>query len=248
MVKLFNPQFKKGQGDVLEITSDVTLDNGTFLCLVDASSGAVTVTLFKAVGWGGKIFCIKKTDSSNNAVTIIPVSGETIDGASTKILLRQNDVLEIVSDGENYEIITEPQGNTFARAVKKVDESVQNSTMQDDDDLFVPLQANKAYGFLMVLYIESPISPDFKYQFPLDNFTGRMSSAGFQSDAPTPTQVIQSPTTILTDGQPQMLFFLGHVETTKIGTLQLQWAQQNTTAVDTIVRAGSYLLVWEETA
>lgn len=105
MVKVFNQQFKKGQGRLRETTSNITLDNGDFLILADATAGPITVTLFKADGWGGKRFCIKKVDSSANAVTVAPITGETIDGAASVVLSGENDSLDVISDNENYVVI-----------------------------------------------------------------------------------------------------------------------------------------------
>lgn len=68
----------------------------------DASGGAVTATLFTAVGHAGARVTIKKTDSSSTAVTIVTTGGQTIDGSSTASLTRQYDALTLVSDGTNW--------------------------------------------------------------------------------------------------------------------------------------------------
>ena len=47
------------------------------------------------------MYCIKKVDSSNHAVTIATAAG-TIDGASTKVLSTQYAVTTIRSDGTNW--------------------------------------------------------------------------------------------------------------------------------------------------
>ena len=56
--------------------------------LVDATAGAVTVTLISSA-WTPNTYTVKKTDSSANAVTIAVVSGEHIDGATTQTLTTQ---------------------------------------------------------------------------------------------------------------------------------------------------------------
>lgn len=117
MVKVFNQQFKKGQGRLKETTSNITLDNGDFLILADATAGPITVTLFKADGWGGKRYCIKKIDSSTNVVTVKPVSGETIDGKSSVELIVEEQSIDVISDNENYVTIAEGTGSTVS-AVK----------------------------------------------------------------------------------------------------------------------------------
>ena len=52
----------------------------------------------------GKIVVVKKTDSSANAVTIVPPSG-TIDGSGSKSLSSQYDALTITNNGINFFII-----------------------------------------------------------------------------------------------------------------------------------------------
>lgn len=111
MVKVFNQQFKKGQGDVQEVDADIVLGSEDFLVLVDATAGPVTVTLLRADGWGGKRFCIMKLDNSVNAVTIVPVAGQTINGEATKTIAGQFEVLDLISDGEEFKIVAQAKGD-----------------------------------------------------------------------------------------------------------------------------------------
>jgi len=55
----------------------------------DATSGAITITLPAAASSAGRIYVIKKIDSSGNAVTVDPNASETIDGATTVSLSSQ---------------------------------------------------------------------------------------------------------------------------------------------------------------
>lgn len=64
-----------------------TANDGTIE--VNASGGAVTITLPAVTGTAGRIFVIKKTDSSGNAVTVDANASETIDGATTVSLASQ---------------------------------------------------------------------------------------------------------------------------------------------------------------
>jgi hypothetical protein len=81
-------------------TSAYTLTSTDDVVYGDASGGAFTLTLPSAASNSGKIFRLKKTDSSYNQITI---SG-TIDGASSKKLATQNEVFEITSDGTNWKV------------------------------------------------------------------------------------------------------------------------------------------------
>ena len=85
------------------VTADYTVTiNDSFLA-VDATAGAVTVTLAPAAEFIGKRITIKKIDSSANAVT---VSGsETIDGAATQVITVQYDAICVMSDGTESWIV-----------------------------------------------------------------------------------------------------------------------------------------------
>lgn len=88
--------------DVQSYSANTTLTNANSVVLVNASGGSRTITL--PTPTRGKIFNIKKTDSSLNTVVISPPSG-TIDGAATKSLAYQWDSLQITSDGTNFYLI-----------------------------------------------------------------------------------------------------------------------------------------------
>lgn len=68
------------QRNVNTYNNSVTITNSQQHVRVDASSGAVTITLPSALGNVGHWYTIKKIDGSANAVTIAAQPGETIDG------------------------------------------------------------------------------------------------------------------------------------------------------------------------
>jgi hypothetical protein len=73
--------------------------------LVDSSGGAITRTLFSAVGRAGFKVNIKKTDASQNAVTIAGYSGQTIDRQASIADSTQGASYQMVTDGANWWII-----------------------------------------------------------------------------------------------------------------------------------------------
>ena len=79
--------------------------------LANVSAGAFAITLPTAVGAPGKTYCIKKIDSSANAVTVNTTSAQTIDGATSRLLTNQYDAIQVQGDGSNWFIIA----NTFGR-------------------------------------------------------------------------------------------------------------------------------------
>jgi hypothetical protein len=86
-------------------TANYTATTSDDVILCNASGGAFTITLYAASGNSGKQLTIKKTDSSNNAVTIDGNASETIDGTTTKAIAAQYTSLTIVCDGSNWHII-----------------------------------------------------------------------------------------------------------------------------------------------
>lgn len=83
----------------------VTIDDATKIIAVDASSGAVTITLLAAATAGdGFEVSVKKTDSSTNAVTIDGNGSETIDGATTIALSQQYEIATLRGDASNWHV------------------------------------------------------------------------------------------------------------------------------------------------
>lgn len=78
-------------------------EDGVILC--DASGGAFTVTLPDAADNDGRQFIIKKTDSSDNFVTIATTSSQTIDGSTTQALAVQYQMLRLVAFSDAWHLI-----------------------------------------------------------------------------------------------------------------------------------------------
>ena len=87
------------------VSAAATLDGTYQTVAVNATSGAVTITLPAAAGCTGRRYDIKKVDSSANAVTIDGNSAETIDGAATYALSAQYSSVTIISNGSGWYII-----------------------------------------------------------------------------------------------------------------------------------------------
>ena len=79
-----------------------------FLIMGNPNAGGFTWTLPSAVGLNGKMFAFKNINSSAtnfNAITIDTTSAQTIDGASTKTLVSQNEELWLISDNVNWRVL-----------------------------------------------------------------------------------------------------------------------------------------------
>lgn len=85
------------------VSSNTILTNNNDVVLVSAASGAISITLPSPSD--GKLIYVKKTDSTVNAVNIIPSGIDTIDGNPRYSLLGQYDAVQMISDGTNWFII-----------------------------------------------------------------------------------------------------------------------------------------------
>jgi hypothetical protein len=87
---------------VSTVSANTTLGVDHHIVLVNASGGARTITLPDATTCAGRQYVIKKIDSSTDAVTIVPQSGQTIDGQASISINTQYDYRRVVSDGTNW--------------------------------------------------------------------------------------------------------------------------------------------------
>jgi len=84
------------------VSANTTLGIDHHIVLVNASGGARTITLPNATTCAGRQYIIKKVDSSTNAVTITPQTGQTIDGQASISITTQYDYRGVVSNGANW--------------------------------------------------------------------------------------------------------------------------------------------------
>ena len=90
--------------EIQTVTTDYTVVAANHTVLVDASGGAVTVTLPVAATSAGDKFIIKTIDASNN-VTVDGAGAETIDGAATQSLNVLWQGIQVQSNGTGWFII-----------------------------------------------------------------------------------------------------------------------------------------------
>lgn len=74
--------------------------------LVDATAGAVTLTLPDAFTCQGLLLVVKQIDTSGNSVITTPVTGQFIDGFSAFTISANFQALFFVSDGGNWRVIS----------------------------------------------------------------------------------------------------------------------------------------------
>ena len=141
------------------------------------------------------------------------------------------------------------RNNTFARVVKKLNQTLNNSTtFQDDDELSVMLTALKRYGYLIGLFYDSNAVADFKYRLTIAGFTEADKLSGaWSSTSSSPVVVQNASTTLIGDDNTRVVMISGRI---RVGAsdspLTLEWAQNVSNALVTTVFSGSYMIVWEE--
>lgn len=90
---------------VTTISADTTLTTSNTVVLCDATTGAITVTLPAASGNAGRLYHIKKIDSSANIVTVDANGSEEIDEGLTAVVANQFGDLTIVCDGSAWHVL-----------------------------------------------------------------------------------------------------------------------------------------------
>lgn len=90
---------------VVSKTSAYTVAVADEVITVDATSGAVTITLPALSGNLGRWIIVKKIDASGNAVTLDGNASENIDGATTKVLAAQYAHTTIVAGASEWHVI-----------------------------------------------------------------------------------------------------------------------------------------------
>lgn len=101
----FNP-YNFGTNRIIKTTSATVTADLNYDIYIVGTTNAVTFNLPDATTCNGKMFWIYKNGSSNN-ITIDPYADQTIDGNTTHTMGTNKSTHLIVSDGENWWILTE---------------------------------------------------------------------------------------------------------------------------------------------
>lgn len=136
-------------------------------------------------------------------------------------------------------------------AIKTVDESLaSNTTLQNDDELFVTVAANTTYKVEAVLIYSGATTGDMKVAFTWPTsatmpwgLLGYTTALAFQAVAfSAPSSGTPFSVGCNGAGNDLVLYLSGTLTVgSTAGTLQIQWAQAASDATATIVRAGSWL-------
>lgn len=142
-------------------------------------------------------------------------------------------------------------GQTFARIIKKVDETLTNTTtIQDDDELLFTPDINKRYRIEMKLRINSNSFADFKFQFfvPTGSSIRGAGSGSWSSSSLIPDVDSTISVALATNNLNQALMLTFYVKVGgTAGNVVFQWAPNIVNGGLTKVLQGSAILVYEET-
>lgn len=127
-----------GSSSLLSVVStssgpyNATIANNVILA--DGTSAGFTVNLYTAVGNTGRVITIKKTDSTFNVITIDGNGSETIDGSTTTTLNTQNEAIDMVSDGTNWQVLERRIPNVWNSYTVDITGSTTNPTKASSPD------------------------------------------------------------------------------------------------------------------
>jgi len=139
--------------------------------------------------------------------------------------------------------------NIFAKVIKKADETRNNNNvMTDDSELKFNVNPNKTYFLWEMMRVNSVINADFQYQLKIPSGTARKINENISTQVALDDRDFTTPSgNIATSGADQFVLAIGVIEVGVTGgEVVLQWAQNISDAGNTIMRKGSFLVVYEE--
>lgn len=203
-------------------------DKGSWL-LVDTTLGNVVITLeSSATAGAGFGLGVKKTDSSNNTVTITAQSGEFIDGAASLVLTQQYQAARLINNASTWGIVnayTPSQVTPIQGSRKKFKAAwASNTTIATTADVVILSNGVSAYSAKAInstlnlatvgangLDAGSLAANTWYYRYLIYNGTTVASLASLSGTAPAlPTGYTYSALvgTFLTDGTSNVIGFV----------------------------------------
>jgi hypothetical protein len=137
-------------GIVTSVTAATTItdDDGIGLLLVTTASSAITVTLPTASDNTNRVIRIKKVDSGSGKVTVDGEGSETIDGATTWLLPRQQSTVELFCNGVGWNVVSHHRCQVFSHFQSNAGTSISNdtTTIVDYEDTVVDTHSAVTIG------------------------------------------------------------------------------------------------------
>jgi hypothetical protein len=90
---------------ITTVSTDLTLDATHSIIVCNNGAISKTITLPTALGIKGRIYTIKRSDTSTASITIATTALQSIDGELNILLTRAKRSVSLISDGTNWKII-----------------------------------------------------------------------------------------------------------------------------------------------
>ena len=84
-----------------EVDADTDLRGTDYHVLADNGAGAIEITLEPAVQWAGRSLFVTRMAAGVNDVTLLPASGDTINGAASLVLGTQYESAVLMGTTQN---------------------------------------------------------------------------------------------------------------------------------------------------
>lgn len=229
---------------VLGKTANYTVTTSDLAKLIDATANTWTLTL-PAAATAADGFWFAVRNSGTGVITVDPDGAELIDGAAT-IPLAPGDACLVVCSGTAWKTV----GRRGARLVRKTGDDTISSddSLNNDDELLLPLLANEVVKFEAFIIYNSGTTPDIKFAFTVPaaaTIVWAVTNARYSpTAADEPVTVAASGTSLGFSGNAADVAVLitgTVVNGANAGNLQLQWAQQTSDASNTTVKTNSWL-------
>ena len=131
--------------------------------------------------------------------------------------------------------------------IKTSDTTIQSdATVNDDPHLQFMVSINERVAGYAMIFVTSGTTPDFRYNFSVpagttgDRFDGALSGNVL---AATATLVTEEAAIATTGSKQAILIPFSLLVSSTAGTVIFRWAQNTSTASNTTVHAGSYIMV-----
>jgi hypothetical protein len=186
---------------VVSISVSATASNWNQIILVDATSGAVTVTLPTAASNGGKSIEVKKIDSSTNAVIVDANGAETIDGQLTQTISLQYNNARFISNGTNVIMESVDNGVVSEKGFTALPASVSNATNTVADITGLTFTLPSAGEWRLVYNIQTDqTTTDGGIVFITDSSNVEVANSRKQRGGNTTVQILNAEVFVTTTG------------------------------------------------
>ncbi len=129
--------------------------------------------------------------------------------------------------------------------VKDVDTTITSDSTVNDDPELVGIIPVGDFTVICCILLKSHATPNFKYTITGEgNITGQYTAGAVSGEIPSATIACGTDNSMGTDDTVQQVTIIAQIQCTVSEELKFKWAQSTSNANDTIVKAGSSMLVF----